>query len=393
VLRRMLLPWLFALLACRGDLPDETVLFFDPGVLHEVELTIDPALFPTLDSRGEERISADITFDGERVTNIGIRLKGGFGSVIGQTMTGGKPGFSIKTNEFIQGQKILGVKKFTLDNAVQDPSFLSAHLGHEIFRRAGVPSSRTAYARVSVNGEYFGVYLIVESFNSDFLEKNFPDGTGNLYEGPGDIINVEGIDLDSNAELNDRSDLEAIREVILNSPNDQFVAAISQRVDLDAFLRYWAVEALAYHWDGYATFDSPFGPCCSPNNYNAYHDPSLGKLYFMPHGIDSLFLDVTEEVMNPPSPGSSLPTRLFVHPEIRQRLADKIRLVLQDAWDTGALEARLDAAITLIRPAVLEFDRNPNFNAANFEAAIESVRGFILQRPQAALDQLTQGGF
>lgn len=383
-----------ALFACGGGGNDfdETALFFDETVLHEVELLIDPSFFPQLESRDEVRVPCDIIFDGIKVRTAGIRLKGNLGSVVGQTLAEGKPSFSIKVNEFVQGNDILGVKKFTLDNSVQDLSLLSAFLGHEIFRRAGVPTSRVAYARVSVNGEYFGVYVMVESYNTDFLERHFTDGSGNLYEGPGDLLGVNELDLDSNQEINDRSDLEALADVLINSPNDQLIAAVSNLVDMEEFLTYWAVEELTYHWDGFATFGSPFGPCCSPNNYNIYHDPSLDKFYLLPHGIDSLFLDVDFPVLSPPSPGSSLPARLFAHEEIRQRLADKIREVLETAWDTEALEERLDNAIQLIRPSVLEFDRNPFFNVNEFEATIEARRDFIRRRPQAALERLDQLG-
>jgi spore coat protein H len=379
------------LAACNGEPPggdpDESDKVFDPAVLHQVEITVAPENLPQLTPGNEERISADVVFDGIEAKNIGIKLKGFIGSV--QDLNG-KPGFSIKLDEFVQGQEIFGVRKFTLDNSIQDPSFVSQHVGYEIWRRAGVPAPRTAFARVNFNGEYFGVYLVHESQNKDFLERNHADPDGNLYEGVFgvDVVDIVELDLETNEEQNDRADVEALADIILNTPDDQLVAAVEAKVDVDEFLRFWAVEVLTYHWDGYAQFGT-FG-CCSPNNYYIYHDPTRDKFVFSPHGADQLFQDVSVNVTNPPSPGASLATRLFVHPEIQQRLAAAIRGALSEAWDVAELTERIDAAEALISPSVAEFDR---FRGQGFVPNTGFVRSFLVQRPQIAIDQLIGAGF
>jgi spore coat protein H len=385
---------LLFLVGCRDKVKDDdTVRFFDPTILHEVNIVVASEDFDELVPGQEERVPCTFTYDGVTKDDVGIRLKGGFGSL--QDING-KPGFSVKTNEFIQGQDILDMKKFTLDNSVQDPSFLSANLGHEIFRQAGVQTSRTAYAKVTLNGAYFGVYLVVESYNSDYLERHFPDETGNLYEGPGDVLAVTDLDLDSNQEINDRSELIRLREILVGASNEQLLGALSQVIDLDAFFTYWAVEALTYHWDGFAVTGGtlPFPlQCCSPNNFNIYHEPLSDKLFFMPHGIDNLFIDVNVNVMNAPASNSALPSRIFATQEGRARLAEKIRFVLDNAWDAEALNARADESIDLIRAAVEEGDRNPSFSQANFEADIQNKKSFIQQRPAIVETQLQAAGF
>jgi spore coat protein H len=396
--RNLAISWLFLgsvmTTACKDKVKDDdTLRFFDQSIIHEVKITVSAADFAKLIPGADERVPCTFTYDGVTKEQVGIRLKGGFGSLQDITQ---KPGFSIKTNEFIPGQEVLDMRRFTLDNSIQDPSFLSAHIGHEIFRAAGVTTSRTAYTRVTLNGEYFGVYLAVESYNDDFLARNFADNTGNLYEGAGDPINLEDLDLDSNQDINDRSDLEALREVLVGASNEQLLGALSEVVDLDAFFTYWAVEALTYHWDGYAVTGGtlPFPlECCSPNNYNLYHEPSLDKLYFMPHGIDNLFIDVNVDVLDGPSVNSSLPTRIFATQEGQARLVEKIRLALDVAWDIPTLEALADDSIKLIRASVEEGDRNPNFNLGNFEQDIQNKKSFLNQRPAIVEAQLTAAGF
>ena len=369
---------------------DTGKVLFDETILHTVELTVDAANLASLNPSNDERVPANLIFDGNPVDNVGIRIKGFIGSV--QDLNG-KPGFSVKLNEFLPGQELFGVKKFTVDNSIQDPSFLSEHIGYELWRRAGIPSQRTAYARLTFNGQYFGVYVVNESVNANFLKRNFDDGEGNLYEGVFgiDVLDVDTIDIDTNEALNDRADLQALADIIVNVPDEQFLAAVSEVLDLDAFLRYWAVEALAYHWDGYAEFGT-FG-CCSPNNYYVYHEPTLDRLLFLPHGIDQLFQDISVNVMNPPSPGASLATRIFAIPEGRALYAQAVRGVLATAWDASALGPRLEAAVALIQGSVLEFDRNPNFNPNNFLPSVQRVRDYLQQRPQIAEQQLLDAGF
>jgi spore coat protein CotH len=49
----------------------------------------------------------------------------------------------------------------------------------------------------------------------------------------------------------DRDDLQQIVS-ILADPGHDYVARLAQRVDLDQFVKFWAIESLLGFWDGYA---------------------------------------------------------------------------------------------------------------------------------------------
>src|SRR5437899_13020153 len=67
----------------------------------------------------------------------------------------------------------------TLHNNVTDASWMIEVLSHRLFRDAGVPASRTAYARVYVtvpgkfDKSYFGLYSLVEDVDDNFAEQHF----------------------------------------------------------------------------------------------------------------------------------------------------------------------------------------------------------------------------
>ena len=52
----------------------------------------------------------------------------------------------------------------------------------KFFRMMGFPAPREAPAQLYVNGQYFGFYMIVEHEDATFLQRNFGQSGGYLYE-------------------------------------------------------------------------------------------------------------------------------------------------------------------------------------------------------------------
>ena len=69
-----------------------------------------------------------------------------------------------------------------LRNNVQDPSQLHERVGMALFARLGLPAPREAHARLYVNGDYAGLYSIVEAVDKVFLDRHFAQSNGFLYE-------------------------------------------------------------------------------------------------------------------------------------------------------------------------------------------------------------------
>ena len=55
-------------------------------------------------------------------------------------------------------------------------------LSYKIMRDVGLAAPRTSFAKVYLNGSYWGLYLIVEQVNKTFLKQHFADNDGNLYK-------------------------------------------------------------------------------------------------------------------------------------------------------------------------------------------------------------------
>ncbi len=55
-------------------------------------------------------------------------------------------------------------------------------LGYHLFREMNVPAPRSVHARIVVNGQYTGLYAMVEQIDGRFTRQNFVNGKGNLYK-------------------------------------------------------------------------------------------------------------------------------------------------------------------------------------------------------------------
>ena len=314
-----------------------------------------------------------ITIDGVTVENVGVRKKGNLGS-----LSSGRPGLKIKANEFVRGQRIAGLEKLTLNNNNQDASLISQCLGYGLFAAAGVAASRCSFAHVTVNGEDLGLYSNVESIDEDFLERRFADGTGRLYESGGEFVPgaTDGFQPKVDEDDPDCSDLPPVATA-LQVPDSELRQALDAVVDVDAFIRYWAMEVITDHWDGYAN---------NRNNFFFYHDPSSDQFQFIPWGIDALFTG-RARTTRPDSVFAcgSMAWRLYAAPETRALYLAELRELLGSVWDEPAILAEIDRMQALIEPIA-----DPT-GALGLAGKIQDVRDFVGARRTQLMEELDAG--
>ena len=375
-------------------------VLFDQTVVHQVAMEISDDDLGSLDPPTDDRVPVDLTVDGVTADRAGVRLKQGSSQFQGLDA---KPGFSIETDEFVDGLEVFGVDRFTLGNATWDRSFVAEQLVYELYRGAGIPAARTALARVRLNGEDLGLYVMRETYDERWLAQYFDDPTGNLYESGGATDTV--LELRTNKDRNDTSDLDAVAEVVATAPDEDFRGAIETLVDVDELLTYWAIEALTAHWDGYVyditapgRVPPPVRPVGNPwpNNFYSYHDPETDRFVFIPHGADLAFglragsnddIDPTTPVLVAPKQRATIPARLWDAPAFRDELAERIEWVLDEIWDEQGLIERVDLLAGLVRADGLTGARE-SVTIAEFEDALADRKDFLTRRDDAVRVEL-----
>jgi hypothetical protein len=378
---------------------------FDQTVLHEIAFEISDESLALLDPPTDDRVPVRVTVDGVTADDVGLRLKQGMGQ---NQPLDKKPGFSVQTDEFVDDLMVFDVDRFTLGNSTWDHSFLNEPLIYGLYEAAGVPAPRTALARVTVNGETLGIYVMRETYGDRMLAEHFVDPTGNLYELAGlpDAPNM-GLELRTNKGEDDTSDLEAVLELARTASDEEFRTAIEELVDVDQLMTYWAIEALAGSHDGYAydlgvpglfpnAVHPPNIPLSIPNNYYMYHDPTSDRFVFLPHGTDIALgmgawstyeVGPWAPVLLPPKDDAIIASRLWDDPTFRDDFAERVGWVLDEVWDVPALIAQADRLAELIRADGLTGSRE-FVTMAEFEQSLADRKDFLSRRAEEVRAQL-----
>jgi spore coat protein H len=341
--------------AADAGLPDDVV--FDRSRVLEIELTIADADWDTLRREGHSindvmsgcgkggfaytLVPAHARIDGMDIGTIGARKKGYIGS-----LSAVRPSLHLDLNTQDPAANFHGRTSLTLNNSRQDPSFTHLCMAFDVFAAAGVPSSRCGFAHVTVNGQDLGVYVDVEAVKKTFLGRYFTDPNGNLYEGTAADFRtdmLDGFEKKQNTSDPDTSDLTALSDA-LTKTGAAMAQAVDALVDRDEYLRFWAVESLISHWDGY---DGDL------NNFLVYHDPTGGKLAFIPWGPDAAFVKHHGFLPDKGRPVSvlawaRLPDRLYAFAKSRDAYRAGLSQLLASVWHEDALLAQVDAIERLL---------------------------------------------
>jgi hypothetical protein len=367
---------------------------FDDGVLHDIQMTVSERDWNALKAQPEANTyyTADLRWRGVTVRNAGIRSRG-TGS-----RNGIKPGLRVDFNRYVD-QTFLGLRALVLDNAFTDPSLMRDALAMKVFARAGLPASREAFARLFVNNEFAGVYVIVEPIDRTFITRVFGEAEGNVENG-GYLYEYQwvreygfeylGPSLDAYAELFEPKTretdaitrlyqpLEALMRAIGDTPDGQFERTVGALIDLPELMKLLAVQRAVGEIDG---FIGNWGM----SNFYLYRFRDGRPAQLLPWDADHSFWALDDPI------DFRLETNLLVGramsvPALRrlylETLASTARLLTENAGSDGPgwLEREVDRLAALVAPAVAADPLAP-FTFPEFEASVQGLRGFLRTRP------------
>jgi DNA-directed RNA polymerase specialized sigma24 family protein len=232
---------------------------------------------------------AGFEFGGVAFTNVAVRVKGNVGALCGP-----KRAFKVDLNRFARGQKLGGLDELTFNNLFWDYSCLGEALGYELFRDAGVPAPRTAYAWLSTSvarqwdRKPLGLYLLLEPVDKAFVAERFGTKktpvfkpvTYDLFKHLGeDWSAYAGIyDLKTEATPEQQRRLIEFARLASSANDPEFAARVGAFLDLDEFARFLAGEVLLSNYDSILA---------DGQNFYMYLDPRSNKFGFIPWDLDA----------------------------------------------------------------------------------------------------------
>lgn len=251
-------------------------MFDEPTVL-DFRLHLRATNLHALRENPREYTPITAVVNGQTFTNVGAKLKGAAGSF---RPVDDQPALTLHFSKWVEGRRLFGIRRLHLNNSVQDPSYLNEYLGSELFRAAGVPTPRVAWATVEMNDRKLGLYVLKEAFEKEFLRTHFGGAAGNLYDG-GFVQDIhQHLERESGEGPDDHSDLKGLVAATEERDRARRWERLQQVLDVDRFATYAALSVMLADWDGYPL---------NRNNYRIYFRPEDRRAVFLPHGMDQLF--------------------------------------------------------------------------------------------------------
>lgn len=361
---------------------------FDSTVLHETRLELDPAAWQSLRDHylTNQYYAANLTVDGTFVPQVGVRSRGA------GSRDEAKPGLKIDVNKYVAGQEVFGYKSLVLDNFRQDPSLLREHLAFQVFEAMGIPAPANAFTRLVVNGEYWGLYGLVEPVSKPFLEARLGDDGGNLFDyewafewdlswrgsDPAAYVPVplqpQTHEDDPNVGVGVVSLVRAINE----SPASRYATALAEMLDVDRLLTYVAVENAIAEGDG---FVGDFGV----NNFYLYQYGGQTRFVLIPWDKDTSFIAAAWSLYRNVD-SVVLVDRLLDDPARRKVYVDAVVRAVSSYVNERWLVPRLDSAWALVQRAAFEDEKKRWSNDATLNA-VGGLRDVIARREADVLSQ------
>lgn len=338
--------------AMSNQLPD----VYEKDIVESIYFEIGPDQWQDLldNALDEEYHLTAVTYKGVTLDEVAIRTKGN-SSLNSVAQSGGERfSFNIDVNEYVDGQKLLGMKKFVLNNMFNDPSYMREYIAYELLDEMGVATPQHSYVNVYVNDELKGLYLLVEFVNGDFIEKHFSNAEGDLYkpDGVGSDLQWLGDDFASYSDVELKTNEET-------SDNGAFMNFVYQMefgdgqsvIEHDSVLRNMAVSVALSNLDSYHG--------ALAHNYYIYEQD--GVFSMLPWDLNESFgtfnrdcnrVDIRELYIDEPTSGQlsdrPLIAQVFADADNLETYHDYLWQLINGPLSSSEFAARVDEIADLI---------------------------------------------
>jgi uncharacterized protein (TIGR03437 family) len=379
--------------------------FFDDSIVQDVWLDVDPNDWATLQKNylTNDYYQATFTWNGISL-NIGIRSHGnGSRSPI-------KPNLDLKFDKYVKKQTFLGQQLTIAKAGNQDASLMHESVSFQLFRKMGLPAPRLSHARLYLNGQFFGLYLMEEHVDETYTQRDLGESSGYLVQWqPVQVYNFDNLGPDGSSYANffdlktnqDEPDLQTFANFVqvINNANlndADYIAAISKYIDPKLFLAHAATENVL------AELDGMFGGVDGINNFYLYQYNASTFYQVLTWDKDLTFWDNARDIFYG-TDINHVTARLLKIPEYRASYLASINKAIRLFGGTGGWA---DQEITREYALIRDDARNdPNkqciqtggslapCGAGEFEAEVQNIRNFVPQRNDWVTKELAIAGY
>ncbi len=368
---------------------------YNDKVLHEVRITTLSAdawqkVIQNYENGSKEYIPVNIEVDGQKVDNVGLRIKGNRLNLFSD-----RPKYEslkIDINEYEKKQTFQGLKKLNIKNR----NLVANHLLYKLALENDIPSCRTSFTKVYIDNKYIGSYILIEQIDKTYLKNTFGSKKGNLYKasGKGGTLTYLGNDIKqyeypyekkTNKDEKDYTDLIDFLRFLKESNTAEFEKNIEKYLNIDRFVKALAIEMLCAKSD--ALYDAG-------RNYYLYRNPATSQFEYIVDDFDytlsdekyiSLDFDKVIDEMQP-YVGSPLITQIMKSDKIKKKYYQAVCSILNNGFKNMSKEIDRVEALT----------KNQDFNLYDLfdrPNTSETIKKYIHKKVEDVNSQLVKKGF
>ena len=250
---------------------------FSLGKMASVELEMPEETWQDITTKASDKkyYECALTINGERFDHVAIRTKGASSLDDVKMMKSERFSFTVKLNKYVKGQKYHGMTKLLLNNNIWDATQMKDAIVYDMCHFIGLPAPLTNYARITLNGKFFGYYLLVEPVDKHFCMRNYPDEVSNIYK-PYHNLAYTGEEMKNYAEISNyakvNGDVASMQRVVAALRSVDEGKDIDAHVDVESVMKYMALQTMAVNFD-----------CMTGHNtQNYYLHEAGGKISLIP---------------------------------------------------------------------------------------------------------------
>jgi hypothetical protein len=233
-------------------------------------------------------------------------------------------------------------------------------------------------AIVFYNGRYYGIHNIRERSNSDYFETNFgiDEEFIDLVKGGNDVSNGSNMDYQDIARWLEGVSLE----------DGANLAELARRIDVDNYTSYIQSEIYYVNTDWPGNNLKRWRSNAPPSRWRWFlYDTDFGFEYRWNDNKNARMLEFITDPAGPdwPNPphATLLARKLFENAGYRHAFINRFSLLIATYFETGRVEARIDALMAPIESEIPLDQRRWNHSASTMSQELATIRNFARSRP------------
>ncbi|OUM61114.1 carbohydrate-binding module family 18 protein [Piromyces sp. E2] len=305
-------------------------------------------------------------------------------------------------------KKVLGRKTIKFRGGANDPTLMRDKISTELYKAVGVPTYSSAYARVMINNDIYGLYSIVDSVNGKWIASivhgDDDAHTGTSYktyagaslkylgEGQKSYVGIGSYELDevdpTDKEANGDDWYRLVHFTKLFQDwnttfgNDQSFAAVEaleKFFNLESLLRQMVIESLTFAYDNF---------WANSGNFALYYNPEQNKYQIIPYDFDGTFYGsmgserfkkyYNEDINNcinwadvsRKDKDTYFISSLFKHDLIKNRYNEIMKETVNKLFNVDSISPLIDSLSTLIEEDV-------EWNSGLIDKLDSSITGYV----------------